>query len=344
MTDPTVEHAAAAPDNAMTGVRDGPQRATVRPLPANIDGAQPGGGVCLSLELAWGRLRRWWLRRFRRGYVRRMAQRRRGDAGEVPPGAPHAILDTRDLKYCRNQCRAWWDPWDDPFRWRGRIGFARWGLAELWLIAGAFAAAAVACGVWLPMPWRWLAAVPAGLALLVAYFFRDPQRRVPEGPGVIVAPADGRVVEIVEIERDPFIDGPAVRIGVFLSIFNVHINRAPATARVLELRYHPGKFLNALDPRSARENENMWIGLEEDSPPYRRMVVRQISGAIARRIVCDLCPGEVVPRGDKFGMIKLGSRTELILPLEDGLQVAVSVGEAIRAGSSVVARYPAHGG
>ena len=127
------------------------------------------------------------------------------------------------------------------------------------------------------------------------------------------------MVEITRLAHDEFIGGPAVRIGIFLSIFNVHLNRAPAESRVIALRYSPGEFLNALNPESAIRNENTWIGLEEESPPHRRMVVRQISGAIARRIVCDLRPGEVLARGQKFGMIKLGSRTELIIPDSDDL-------------------------
>jgi phosphatidylserine decarboxylase len=126
-------------------------------------------------------------------------------------------------------------------------------------------------------------------------------------------------------------------IGIFLSIFNVHLNRAPAAARVIALRYAPGEFLNALRPESALRNENMWIGLEEEAPPHRRLVVRQISGAIARRIVCELRPGEVIPRGHKFGMIKLGSRTELILPAETGLEVKVAVGQKVRAGTTILA-------
>ena len=134
---------------------------------------------------------------------------------------------------------------------------------------------------------------------LIVYFFRDPPRRVPQEPGLLVSPADGKVVEITPLEHDEFVGGPAVRIGIFLSIFNVHLNRSPAAARVIALRYSPGEFLNALRPESALRNENMWIGLEEESPPHRRMVVRQISGAIARRIVCDLRPGEVARRGDK---------------------------------------------
>ena len=110
-------------------------------------------------------------------------------------------------------------------------------------------------------------------------------------------------------------------------------------ARVIALRYSPGEFLNALRPESALRNENMWIALEEDLRPHRRLVVRQISGAIARRIVCDLRPGEVFPRGHAFGMIKLGSRTELILPAEDGLEVKVRVGQKVKAGVTVMAKY-----
>ena len=157
--------------------------------------------------------------------------------------------------------------------------------------------------------------------------------------GLWVSPADGTIAEITPLAHDDFVGGPAVRIGIFLSIFNVHLNRAPVAARVIALRYSPGEFLNALRPESALRNENMWIALEEDSPPHRRLVVRQISGAIARRIVCDLRPGEVIPRGHVFGMIKLGSRTELILPAEEGLEVKVRVGQKVKAGATVMAEY-----
>jgi phosphatidylserine decarboxylase len=185
----------------------------------------------------------------------------------------------------------------------------------------------------------YLAIVPGAALALVVWFFRDPPRRVPQEAGRVVSPADGKIAEIVRLEHDPFIGGPAVRIGIFLSIFNVHLNRAPGRSRVIALRYQPGKFLNALDPASAIHNENMWIGLEEEDPPHRRMVVRQIAGAIARRIVCALRPGDVLERGERLGMIKLGSRTELILPEEAALRVAVVVGEKVQAGSSVLAIY-----
>ncbi len=309
------------------------RRVDPKPLPENFASVQPGGGACYRVELGWGRWRRWWLKRFRPGYVRTMAARRRGD----PAGAPHEILDSRDLKYCRNQCGCDWAPADDPFAWRGRIPFARWGLAELQLMGWPLLA------LTLVLAWAWwpLAVAPGVVLALIVYFFRDPPRRIPTEAGALVAPADGKVVEITRLAHDEFIGGPAVRIGIFLSIFNVHMNRSPSACRVIELRYALGAFLNALSPESAMRNENTWIGLEEESPPHRRLVVRQISGAIARRIVCDLRPGEVVARGHKFGMIKFGSRTELVIPENEEMSIDVALGQKIRAGTTVVARYVA---
>jgi phosphatidylserine decarboxylase len=188
-------------------------------------------------------------------------------------------------------------------------------------------------------PWWYFAVPPAVGLILVIYFFRSPPRRVPQEPCLWISPADGKIAEITELAHDEFIGGPAVRIGIFLSIFNVHLNRSPVTARVIALRYAPGEVLNALRPESALRNENMWIAFEEEAPPYRRSVVRQISGAIARRIVCELRPGEVIRRGQVFGMIKLGSRTELILPAEDGLEVKVRLGQKVKAGETVMAEY-----
>ncbi len=313
-----------------------PVRAVPQPLPENFSSVQPGGGVCYRIELAWGRWRRWWLRRLRPGYVRRMAELRRG--GD-PDGAPHEILDPRDLKYCRNRCRCDWDPADDPFGWRERLPLARWGLAELQLMGWPL----LALTAWLAIGpagyLKYIAVAPGVVLLLIVYFFRDPPRRVPPEPGLLVSPADGKIAEVTHLDHDEFIGGKAVRIGIFLSIFNVHLNRSPAQARVIALRYSPGEFLNALNPQSAIRNENTWIGLEEEAPPHRKLVVRQISGAIARRIVCSLRPGEVVARGHKFGMIKLGSRTELILPATDDLKIEVEVGRRVKAGRSVLARY-----
>ncbi|MEN6406962.1 MAG: phosphatidylserine decarboxylase [Thermoguttaceae bacterium] len=311
-----------------------PQRLDPKPLPDCWTSIQPGGGQCYRIELAWGRFRRAWLKRFRPGYVRRMAARRRGD----PTGAPHEILDPRDLKYCRNRCTCYWEPADDPFRWRDRLPFARWGLAELVLMGVPL----LLLTVLLALTPYWYLAVASGVPLcLVVYFFRDPPRAVPTEPGRLVAPADGKVVEITRLPHDDFIGGPAVRIGIFLSIFNVHLNRAPCACRVIDLRYNPGGFLNALNPESAIKNENTWIGLEEEPSPHRRLIVRQISGAIARRIVCDLRPGQSLARGQKIGMIKLGSRTELILQDTDDLKIETHIGQKIQAGATILACYDA---
>jgi phosphatidylserine decarboxylase len=273
------------------------------------------------------------LKTFRRGYVRRMAELRRGD----PTGAPHEILDPRDLKYCSNQCTADWAAEDDPFRWRDRLPFARWGLAELqlmgWPLLLLTISLATCCG-W----WKWTAIVPAVLLAEVIYFFRDPHREIPADADAIVSPADGTIAEFTTLDHYDFLDGPAVRIGIFLSIFNVHINRAPRAGTVLDMHYKPGEFLNALNPESTIRNEFMWIGFEDAQRPGTRFAVRQISGLLARRIVCALKPGRPVQRGEKFGMIKLGSRTELVLP-RDAVRVETKVGDTVKAGSTILARY-----
>ena len=306
------------------------ERAALEPMDARIRSIQPGGGVCMRLELAWGSVRRWYLRNLRKSYVERMRAKRQGD----PRGCPHEVLDPRDLKFFRNQSSCQWLPADNPFAWRERIPFARTGLAELWLLTTPFVGLALLFG-WL---WWPLALAPEIVALLIVCFFRYPPRTITLERGLVVAPADGRVVAIEEVDNDPFVGGPAICIGIFLSIFNVHINRVPVAARIIGLTYAPGKFLNALRPSSARENEQLAVRLEEALPPYRRMVVRQIAGAFARRIVCWLQPGDELARGAQFGMIKLGSRTELVLP-RDGLTIDVRLGSKVKAGTTVLAHY-----
>ncbi|WP_218931997.1 phosphatidylserine decarboxylase [Adhaeretor mobilis] len=302
-------------------------------LPDNIKSVQPGGGKCYSIELAWGRLRRWYLKLFCKSYVDKMAALRLGDT----EGAPHEILDPRDLKYCCNLCTAHWKPEDDPFRSREDIPFARWGLAELQLMGWPLFWLTVAT-CFLPGWWKCLAVVPGIILCLIVYFFRDPHREVPDDTDAIVSPADGTIAEITELDHYDFLDGPALRIGIFLSIFNVHINRSPRDAKVVDLNYKPGEFLNAMNPESAIRNEFMWIGFQDDLRPAVRFAVRQISGLIARRIVCALKPGQSVQRGEKFGMIKLGSRTEIVLP-RDAVKAEVEIGQKIQAGSTIIARF-----
>ena len=313
---------------------DAEKRLSVQPLQSDIRSIQPGGGVCMKVELAWGTWRRWYLKTFRTAYVERMRRLRHGE----PQGCPHEVLDPRDLKYHRNQTACHWDEKDDPFAWRDRLPFVRAGLAELMLLSViCLTLAAIAAFIFWPA-----SLVLLGFPLFLAWFFRNPQREIPQAPGLVVSPADGKIVAVEDVAHDEMIGGPAIVIGIFLSVFNVHINRVPVTSRVIGLRYLKGKFLNALRAASARENEQMVVQLEEDAVPHRRIIVRQIAGAIARRIVCWVAPGERLDRGSQFGMIKLGSRTELVVPHEEGLSVLVGVGDHVRAGSSVVLKYPSN--
>lgn len=313
----------------------------IRVMDPQLTNIQPGGGCVMRLEQGWGYFRRAWLRTFRSSYVASMQATRKGAHNPCP----HPVLDPRDLKFHRNQVGYYWEDSDDPFQWRHSLPFARVGFAELLVIGGGLALTA---GLF-----AWLATLmeqPGKLGLLVAafgaaicsgliaWFFRNPTRLVPLEPGLVVAPADGKVVEIEECPHDPYIGGPALKIGIFLSIFNAHINRAPLAGRVIAIEYQPGKCLNALRPESARVNERLSVFLESNEQ-RRGVVVSQITGAIARRIVCWLKPGDMLKAGEPFGMIKLGSRTELLLPLEASLQVCVKVGDKIKAGSSILAKY-----
>lgn len=303
------------------------------PLPANIPSIQPGGGTIQSLELLWGRLRRRLLKTFRPGYVREMKAKLQGD----PSTCPVEVIDSRDLKFHHIVCDCGFRPEDDRFAWRSRLPFARAGFAELLIFGGTSGLLTVifAMGV---AGSRWWAVIPGALAAFVIYFFRDPQRKIPEEPGVVVSPADGWVVDIEEIQDPEFIGEPALKIGIFLSVFNVHVNRISLAARVIRMRYEPGKFLNALYPSSAKENERMEVFFVEPTSPHRRFIIRQIAGAIARRIVCEIRPGQVLKIGERFGMIKFGSRTELLLPKKD-FEILVQVGSKVHGGATRLGRY-----
>ncbi len=323
---------------AVTGPRP------LEPMDPQLTSIQPGGGVVIRLELAWGVLRRSWLKMFRRGYVQRMAALRQGETN----GCPHEVLDPRDLKFYRNQPGYWWRPEDDPFAGRDRWPFVRSGLAELIVFSSLIWGPAIGLVWWLfsaspegPFAWLgWTALVTlVVLGGIITWFFRNPRRVPPDDPSAVLSPADGTVVEVTELDHDEDIGGPAVQIGIFLSLFNVHVNRSPRPARVLGLSYRRGKFLNAMRPESSQENERLAVRLEETGTPFRLLVVRQITGAVARRIVCWLKPGDLLSAGEAFGMIKLGSRTEIVLPREPGLELVVSRGWKVRAGTSVLARF-----
>lgn len=173
------------------------------------------------------------------------------------------------------------------------------------------------------------------LALGFAWFFRDPHRTVPAVPGILVSPADGRVFEIAENEPSPFdvaVSGEFTRVSIFLSLINVHINRAPCDARVARLKYIPGRFHHAGTPQAVKENERQLIEL--DAPGVGTVIVVQSSGALVRKIVCNLAPGQQVKRGERFGLIKFGSRTDIYLPR--GAAPAVAVGAIVKGGETIV--------
>jgi len=176
--------------------------------------------------------------------------------------------------------------------------------------------------------------------LWVLSFFRDPARHGSFGPGELCAAADGTVTEVVELDGHEAIGGPAVRIGVFLSIFDVHINRAPCAGRVRSITYEPGEFLDARHPESGRRNEANTLVIEPEAPLPGPIEVRQVAGVVARRIMCHAREGENLAIGARFGLIKFGSRTEIVLPRLPDTEIRVKVGDKVRAGLTVVARQP----
>lgn len=172
------------------------------------------------------------------------------------------------------------------------------------------------------------------LAAFTLYFFRDPHRNIPQGENLIICPADGKIVGIDSVEKAPFIEGPAKRISIFLSIFNVHINRAPIKGKVAYRNYTQGEFLPAFEPKASEKNEQNAIGIEGSD--NFRVLVKQIAGLIARRIVCWKNPGDNVEAGERFGLIRFGSRTDIYLPIET--KVEVKLGQKVQGGATVIAR------
>jgi phosphatidylserine decarboxylase len=170
-------------------------------------------------------------------------------------------------------------------------------------------------------------------------FFRDPQRDVPEDKNVLLAPADGKITDIETVDENEFIKGKALRIGIFLSVFDVHINRSPCKARVEKITYRQGKYLDARKSESGLVNESNDLWMMKIEPPYDKLIVRQISGAIARKIVCKINEGEELVSGQRFGMIKFGSRTELYVPVRENVRSLMSVGDKVKAGLTPIIRY-----
>jgi len=217
------------------------------------------------------------------------------------------------------------------------LPLTRYGLREL-LLATAGCGLAGALAVWLCWP---VAIVPAAVWLWVLWFFRDPPRRSPAQTGVFLAPADGRVTDITPIGADSELGRDGVNIGVFMSIFDVHVNRSPAAGVVEKIDHRRGAFLDVRDPLAWQRNESATIRMacSRGGRAYP-VVVRQVAGLIARRIVTDLTVGQELLAGGRIGMIKFGSRLELMVPAELIGRVRVRVGQSVRAGLTVMVAQP----
>ncbi|HET6761784.1 MAG TPA: phosphatidylserine decarboxylase family protein [Gemmatimonadaceae bacterium] len=215
------------------------------------------------------------------------------------------------------------------------MSFAREGLLFI-AIAAVVAAGGFGFAITRRSWGLWLAAfVLLLLALWVAYFFRDPERTGERGASLVVSPADGKLIMITEVDEPSFVKGRAIRISIFMNVFNVHVNRYPVDGVVRHVNYNKGKFFNAAAEKSSLENEQMSVGI--DTGRYRIMV-RQIAGLIARRIVTYSKVGETVKQGDRMGIIRFGSRVDVFVPVNSTLRA--KVGDATVAGVTILASLP----
>lgn len=183
--------------------------------------------------------------------------------------------------------------------------------------------------------WHWWALlIWLPVAVWVIAFFRDPERHGPRGEDLVIAPADGMVVGVIPIDEPTFLGGPAIRISIFMNVLNVHVNRYPATGRIGYKLYSRGKFGHAAPEKASTENEQCSLGLQTSRG---KLLIRQIAGSIARRIVTDHEPGIEVHQAERLGLIRFGSRVDLFVPR--GAEVQVRDGQQTRAGQTVVARW-----
>jgi phosphatidylserine decarboxylase len=170
------------------------------------------------------------------------------------------------------------------------------------------------------------------LTLFTTFFFRDPDRQFEPAPGLLVAPADGTILRVDTLETHPFVGGRTIKVSIFLSIFNVHVNRVPSSGKIDYVKYNPGKFFAAFEDKASELNEQTEIGMTTESG--QKIMFKQIAGLIARRIVCKLQPEEQVSTGERFGLIRFGSRTELFVPADS--RICVKPGDKIKGGQSVI--------
>jgi phosphatidylserine decarboxylase len=215
------------------------------------------------------------------------------------------------------------------------LNFAREGLLFI-AIAAIIAAGGFGFAIYRRSWGLWLLAfVLLLLALWVAYFFRDPERIGERGASLVVSPADGKLIMITEVDEPSFIKGRAIRLSIFMNVFNVHVNRYPVDGTVTYVHYNKGKFFNAAAEKSSLENEQSSVGI--DTGKYR-ILVRQIAGLIARRIVTYSKVGDAVKQGSRMGIIRFGSRVDVFLP--PGTRVRAKLGDATVAGVTILGDLP----
>ncbi len=190
-------------------------------------------------------------------------------------------------------------------------------------------------GFWLGNRWSWVLYVLAVvLMLFVLNFFRDPERTTPTGSDLLIAPADGKVVQIVQLENAKYVDGPATQVSIFLSAFDVHVNRIPLNGVVEYVHYYPGEYLLAWHEKASELNEQSQFGLRHESGT--KILFKQITGYVARRIVYHISEGDTVTAGNRFGMMKFGSRMDIIVPAN--VELDVKVGQRTVAGETIMGR------
>ena len=197
---------------------------------------------------------------------------------------------------------------------------------------GFFAAITAVCLIALP---AWIALLPLLLTLFMAWFFRDPERSVPEGSGLFVAPADGRIIVVEKVSEQVFTNKEMLQISIFMSPLNVHINRAPCDGRVDQIVHTAGRFLSAFKPEASVQNENIAMTLDTK---YGKIVVRQIAGFVARRCVCWAKSGDTLSKGERFGLIKFSSRLDIFLPVS--IIPKIRLGDHVTAGETVLGYIP----
>ncbi len=225
----------------------------------------------------------------------------------------------------------------------GVVAFQRWGwrfapegrpfMAIAFLILAALLLASTLRPTWTILG---ATAVWGILALWVASFFRDPQPSGPRGDTYLLSPAQGHVVSVVDVDEPTYVRGPATRISIFLSVFDVHVNRYPTDGTVELVHYNPGKFLHAGKDKASLDNEQTTIGIRG---PHGPLLVRQIAGSVARRIVTDARAGDPARQGDRLGMIRFGSRVDVVLPKSSTARLRVAVGDKVVVGTTVLAEY-----